>query len=325
MKKILLSLLILSFVSCDDTFNPYGEYQEEYSLYCVLNKNSSLQFLTVRKSIPNASLSFVDTINASVPGATVKIFTEDSVFSFKESVELFPDENKQPLYYYLSNFSPQKGKTYKLEASINNDIFLTCSIQAPSVSISEKKTYFILTDLTGNGIENDTLSVFDMSWETDAKNLMFLPRVYLNYYELDGPNTSLKSKEIPLFLLTTTVGLKLSYPTFIKTKNQRFLLDAFELMINELKYEGVDKDSIIISDFTASLYIVSEELARYYNSINAVSGGNSFRGTPAEYTNLKGGSGFLGYKELIKEIIRSKNLRDLVEKSGFRYYYQNFL
>lgn len=312
-KIALVSIVFLFTVSCSDDFNPYGNYEEKYSLYCVLDRNSSVQFLEIRKSIPGQEIVLADSINASVSGASVSVFSDDSVFVFNEYTKENYSQREGVFYYYAGNLFPQKGKGYKVEALINNSVVLSGELKSPDFIITKSRFYYINLETQ----ETPPRLVFDLEWEGEGENTVFLPKVFFNYYKIVGGDTLLNKKEIPLHLVLTESGFGLSYPSFTNSRLQRFGFEGFEYVVDELTSEE-EKSNILFKDFSVSLLIISEEYARYYNSINVVGDGVSIREIPAKFSNVTGGGGLFGYKETITQKLVSSYLNGLIAKAGFK-------
>lgn len=314
MKKIkrVFLIIIFLFAACSDGFNPFGDFEEKYLLYSILDRNAGVQYLTIRKSIPGNEITSIDTINASVSGAVVKITAGDSLFIFTEFAEASSVQSVNPSYYY-SNFVPQKGETYAVGVSVDEKKFLTGTIVIPNYNITRKYFHYINLDSD----EMPPRLVFDLEWDGDGENTVFLPRAFLNYYNIMGNDTLLSKKEIPLHLVLTDAGLNLSYPSFTSGRLQRFGFEGFEYVVDELASQE-EETNILFKDFSISLFIMSEEYSRYYNSLNVVDDGISIREIPAKFSNISGGGGLFGYKETISQKLVSSYLNGLIAKAGFK-------
>jgi len=87
--RFLLSILFLSIIaiSCEENFDPFGDYKEKYVLTCLLDGNSDYQVATLSRSYFTGSFSPYDnTTDPALEGAEIRVWISDSVYLFKDSI-----------------------------------------------------------------------------------------------------------------------------------------------------------------------------------------------------------------------------------------------
>ena len=120
MKKInliLISIILLTLISCDEDFNPYGDYQEKYAITCILKNNENFQTATLFRSY------LTPPSDPSVIGADVRIWYNDSVFVFRDSSVTRTDTSRYTTpfsFYYSDHFSVDYNKSIELEVLLPN-------------------------------------------------------------------------------------------------------------------------------------------------------------------------------------------------------------
>ncbi|MCH7774397.1 MAG: hypothetical protein IH784_08335, partial [Bacteroidetes bacterium] len=82
----IIIISVLFFLSCDDNFSPYGQFQEKFILTCLIRGDTTLQTATLSHSyMPDGAdpLNYDEDPNIIV--ADIRVWFEDSVYIFKDT------------------------------------------------------------------------------------------------------------------------------------------------------------------------------------------------------------------------------------------------
>ena len=116
-KLLSLVVTLLFLVSCEEDFNPYGDYQEKFAFTCILKNDENFQTATLFKSY------LTTPSDPSVIGADVRVWYNDSVFVFRDSSVARTDTSRYNTpfsFYYNKNFSVASDKSIELEVLLPN-------------------------------------------------------------------------------------------------------------------------------------------------------------------------------------------------------------
>jgi len=123
-KIILLILTGFVLISCEEDFNPYGDYFERFAFTCVLKSDQNYQVATLFRSYrPDGYDPSTYTEDPSVIGADIRVWYNDSVFVFRDTSVARVDTSryKTPFkYYYNEKFRVGNRKTIELEVLLPN-------------------------------------------------------------------------------------------------------------------------------------------------------------------------------------------------------------
>ena len=76
-KLIILIIALVLFISCDEDFNPYGDFVEKFAFTCILKNDANYQTATLFKSYrPDGFDPYSYTTDPSVIGADIRILDQ---------------------------------------------------------------------------------------------------------------------------------------------------------------------------------------------------------------------------------------------------------
>ena len=284
MKKILSSLIIiLFFISCEESFNPNTEYVESYAVNALLRGDQNKQTITIVKSINpneyqsgNRSTQFVD-------NAVIKITSEGRIYDFKDSVLI--DGNNQNIYYYfVDGLNIAEDKTYNLEVNLPNGKTLTSTTYSPRFFTFENGASTTVADPTANfGIS--------VHWRISAQNIFFHPQFYINYSILENGIEKFARIEVPNSYITKDGKMEGKYPEPSTLKTFSVDYSTFSITLQQLMDLVGDPKNIKIYNAELVLKVFDENLTKYYSSTNLIANAFSSRIYGSDYSNINGGLG----------------------------------
>ncbi|MCC6817440.1 MAG: DUF4249 family protein [Bacteroidia bacterium] len=202
-------IVVLTFVSCSNEIDVLADYEENASIYALLDPNLSMQFVKINKVFvnPNSRASDVAKIADSLYFDTIRpeiieIGTGRRIPLFKANI-LLKDSGmfaNSPNYLYVTNEQIFANQKYRLELKLPNsgklvtaetDIVSTPILRQPVSNLGLLKIFSALP--TGN-IPIELIS--------PVNGKIFDAFLYFNYIEVDKLDTNIKVlKTIPWKIL----------------------------------------------------------------------------------------------------------------------------
>lgn len=292
MKKlsILLVLIALNF-GCDDTIEPFGDFRDQYGLFCVLDGRDSLQTVIVSKNYgENLNSPYDNETDPNVKDAIVRVWYGDSVEVF-DQVEMDRQDTsryKGPLNVYQKNFNITNGKEYKIEALMNNGKKIRGITKIPDyVNFNTSSTRRIPD-------EDDEENIY-VSWSIDDEDgLYVLPKYKIIYLKNENGKDKRYEKVVPD---SYKVVEEEYIPIYPKPTIRRSVSLKLETITRAL--EGIPQGHPRLKDFKilvllVELNIYDKNLTNYYSSTNEFDESFSIALDETEYSNIDGGYGFIG-------------------------------
>jgi hypothetical protein len=264
-------LLILN--SCDNTVSYIGEFEQQYSLNCILRSDKSTQIVTIKRSYsPNE-----DPNNSDIQNAIVKLTFRDSTYIFKDSL-LAETHYAYPAvkyFYYLDDIVLAKNTVYKIEATLPNGIVLSSETKTPRYS---KLNMVEKDDVLPK--PNNAPAYYMWSLTRPEDQLLFGPAFYIRYFIL-GEEDRIIYKEVPGFHYQNNLLYEVS---------RESLDDAMQSISNGIVSAG----NVNIIDAQIEIKVFDRALGIYVNSIRTFEDEFSIRVAEANVSNIEGGFGVFG-------------------------------
>ena len=301
-KAILLFSLLASFyfLSCDDSFNPYAPFTEDYVLNGIMRGDTSYQVVTLTHSYqPNSPDPLTYKNDPAIVGAQVELTYDNKVYVLRDSSIVRTDESHfdTPFrFYYTNNLRPDINKTISIKAVLPNGKILKAETQTPNIS-NDYSFFHEFPNNTDLYFPSYTGPKSNIYWEA-LGNYIYAPDININYqvtgdsefYKIALP-VSFNEKGIPEYAKPTR-DASLSFDSSAVRKTLDELAD---------KYGGASKLKII--NITVDLQVYDEYLSTYYSSLELGLDGFSIRIDNPDYSNVNGGYGIFGCYVKARDII----------------------
>ncbi|MCK9279949.1 MAG: DUF4249 domain-containing protein [Melioribacteraceae bacterium] len=313
MKKLLLALpiIFLLIVSCEDSFDPYGELENKYIFNCVLRGDTTFQTAYLSKSYMVDNYDpYSNSDDATIKNAQIRIWEEDNVALFRDTTVGRNAESKYKTpfsFYYTDNYQPKPGAKIEIEALLPTGKRLKSTTRVP-YSISFRKS----ESDTNIRLSDDFVQV---RWSTYQPNPVFIPRLIIYYTKpVDGQRIRF-SAVVPLNYIEFNGQFKpnyakpnsdLAYGTDMKTFKK-----AMELISDGI----ADKSSIVIFSAFMEVYSLDENLSTYYNATARTNDAYSVKLTETDFSNVLAGTGIFGVFVRNYYILRMKH--DFINSFGY--------
>ncbi|MBA4407141.1 hypothetical protein C0389_07700 [bacterium] len=331
MKKILFlfasMLTVVFLISCEEAFDPMGDFNDQYVLNCIIKIDTTFQIATISRS-NKADIGYSTTGNIedqSVFGAKITLicsnFIGTEVYHFRDTIiENSNDKRyKTPIhFYYLKNFNPS---ITSLE--FNPGVFRRYgyNIKIEAVLPDGKK----LTAVSGtNGLDSTVINRYKqenpVNLEPEFLSFQLLtnsqPELLIKYSKLENGNWIDYEKliprhysiggnaEIPNYPMVARFGSLVQYDTI-----------AIRKTLQNISAGDPNKQNYVIKKIVFMLNVLDGAFASHLSSQQTFKTDFSYRETQPDYTNISGGLGVFGVMYTIK---MEMPLQLMIRSLGYR-------
>jgi hypothetical protein len=319
LKLVVLIFISVFILSCDEDFNPYGDFVEKYAFTCILKSDENYQTATLFRSYrPDEFDPYSYTTDPSVLGADIRIWYNDSVFVFKDSSVARQDTSryKTPFsFYYNDKFQVENRKTVDLEVLLSNGRRLRSSSFTPSKINFENKSDVLIPAGTKN--------IIQIFWSTFDEGTFFLPELSIRYKQNINGEIVDKTKEVPLRYVNHGGGSVPVYPSANASLTVVYNLNAIATALQEISDGDPQKQNYSIHErLSFSLIAYDLPTTRYISSTGGTIDDLTVSVDVADYTNIEGGFGLFGsYSK--RNYSRLRFLQDFIDSFGYNFIIDN--
>lgn len=318
-KVILFILIGFVFISCEEDFNPYGDYFERYAFTCILKSDQNYQTATLFRSYrPDGYDPSAYTEDPSVIGADIRVWYNDTVFVFRDTsvARIDTSRYKTPFrYYYNDKFKVGNRKTIELEVLLPNGKRLRSASVTPG-QINYNDQSDVIIPAGGK-------SIIQIIWNTLDDGTFFSPRMAIRYKQNINGEIVDKIKDVP-YKYVNQGGIQVPvYPAPSASATIVYDLSAITKTLEEISAGDPNKQNYSVLQkiiFTVAAFDLPT--SKYVSS----TGGNiddlTVTVDVADYTNIEGGFGLFGsYSK--KNYTRLRFVEDYIESFGYNFIVEN--
>ena len=294
-------LALLTISSCDESFNPKGEYAEKYILNCVLRGDTSYQVAILTHSYDvNGYDPYANKTDPAITGADIRLWYNDSVFVFRDSVvdriggKRYDDSLK---IYYLKNLDIQFNKPIEIEALLPNGRRLRSSSTTSKEIIFDDKN-------SSKVIPPVNTSLVQVVWNNNSELAYYLSRFKVTWYKKVNGQSEMHVMEIPVRYNIEGGRYIPVYPNPSFQTTVFYDPDAIRRALESISEGDPDKSnySVLINN-PIEIFGLDQNLVRYY-SANTQDNNFTVRLDETDYSNIDGGFGVFG-----SYIVKNYNIR----------------
>ena len=310
------TLTLITLSSCDESFNPKGEYTEKYILNCVLRGDTSYQVAILTHSYDvNGYDPYMNKTDPAITGADIRLWYNDSVFVFRDSVvdriggTRYGDSLK---IYYLNNLNLQYNKPVEIEALLPDGRRLESSTTtAKDIIFDDKNSSKVIPPVN--------TSLVQVGWNGNSETSYYLSRFKVTWYKKVNGQSEMHVMEIPV-----KYNLKGGQyiPVYPKPSFQTTVFydpDGIRRALESISEGDPDKSnySVLINN-QIEIFGLDQNLVRYY-AANTQDNNFTVRLDETDYSNIDGGFGVFG-----SYVIKNYNIRfvaDFITELGYNPIY----
>jgi len=288
---ITLSILILISFSCDDNFNPFGDYKEKYILTCLLDGNSDFQVATLSKSYFTGTFNPYDnTMDPSLESAEIRIWLSDSVYLLRDSTIERQDSSRYKTsfkFYYTEQVRPTSGKTLEIDA------LLPTGKRLRSLTVTPNEISF--SNQNPNVIPPVDQNYLTFIWQAQSTYTFCDIRILVTYYKNENGINIKYEKEIPIAYKSHGGADEPVYPPAARQTVVSYPMDVITKFLESISAGDDNKSNYYIEiKPKVEVLVMDEALSRYYSSTSQSLNDLSVRLDENDYTNIEGGFGIFG-------------------------------
>jgi len=322
MKTIKLLLIVFScliFISCEEDFNPYGDYFERYAFTCILKSDQKNQTATLFRSYrPDGYDPLTYTEDPSVVGADIRVWYNDTVFVFRDTsiARIDTSRYKTPFrFYYNDKFSVGIRKPIELEILLPNGKRLRSSSVTPGQIVYNDQSD-VLIPVGGK-------SIFQFMWNTLDDGTFFAPRMAIRYKQNINGEIVDKIKDVPYKYVNQGGNQVPVYPPPSASATIVYDLAAITKTLEELSAGDPNKQNFsVYQKISFSVVAFDIPTSRYVSSTGGSIDDLTVSVDVSDYTNIEGGFGLFGsYSK--RDYTRLRFMQDYIESFGYHFIVEN--
>ena len=272
----ILTLLSIFLCSCEENISYFGEFDQQYSLNCILRGDKDIQIATIKRSYPPGE----ENLNSDVRDAMIKLILPDTTLLFKDSVLAEPDPKNSSVnyFYYLDNYRLTKNTVIKIEALLPDGTVLNSETTSPyyfSVRLVGGSEDLVIPD------ENSSESYL-YNWDIIGNYVpvAFGPSFYISYY-ISGYEDIIHYKKVT--------------GKYVQELNHyEVRMEFIDKTMQDISIGINNKASINIIGSCFEVKVYDTALGIYVNSIQTFEDEFSVRISEPNLSNINGGFGVFG-------------------------------
>jgi hypothetical protein len=318
-KLLIFFIAIISVLSCDEDFNPYGDFTERYAFTCILKSDVNFQTATLFRSFrPDGFDPYSFTKDPSILGADIRVWYDGSVFIFKDSSVIRQDSSRYNTpfnFYYNDQFQIENRKTIELEVLLPNGRRLRSASFTPAKINYENKS-----DVTIPAGTKDIIQIF---WLSIDKDIFFFPKLSIRYRQKVNGEIVDGLKDVPLRYLNHGGESVPVYPVPNSATTVVYDINAIKIALQEISINDPQKQNYSVYQKLA-FELVAYDLptTRYISSTGGRIDDLTVSVDVADYTNIEGGFGLFGsYSK--RDYTKLRFLQEFIDAFGYNFINEN--
>lgn len=319
LRLLFLVFIGFLFLSCEEDFNPYGDYFERFAFTCVLKSDQNYQTATLFRSYrPDGYDPLTYTEDPSVVGADIRVWYNDSVFVFRDSSVARVDTSryKTPFsFYYNNKFRVGNRKTIELEVLLPNGKRLRSTSVTPG-QINYNDQSDVIIPAGGK-------SIVQIIWNTLDDGIFFAPRMAIRYKQNINGEIVEKTKDVPYKYVNQGGSQLPVYPAPSASATIVYDLSAITKTLEEISAGDPNKQNFsVYQKILFSVAAFDLPTSRYVSSTGGTIDDLTVSVDVSDYTNIEGGFGLFGsYSK--KDYTRLRFMEDYIESFGYNFIVEN--
>lgn len=319
--KLLFLIIFIALISnsCNDSFDPFGEFQDNYALTSILKSYTTFQVATLSHNYRgNGFDPFGNTEDPSIIGADIRVWLGDSVYVFRDTSISRIDTSRYttPFYFYYNNqFIIKPDENLEIEVLLQNGRRLKASSRAPGEIFFDDESDVIIPAVGSELVK--------FIWNQQVEGTFFSPQLTIRYLQNINGIIVEKFKKVPVKYVEQNGELVPFYSQPSNRTTVIYELDAVNRALEEISAGDPNKDNYtILQSPVFELIALDLNLSRYVSSTNQTFDDLTVTVNESDFTNVEGGLGVFGsYTK--KNYDRIKFRPDYIESFGYNFLFDN--
>ncbi len=315
-KLLILTLISIPlFVSCDADFSPYAEFQDKYSLTCLLRNDSTFQTAVLSHNyLPDQPDPLSNTIDPSIVGADIRVWYNDLVYVLSDSSETRTDTSRysEPFrFYYNDKFKINPQEEIEIEVLLPNGRRLFASSITPKDIIFSGESDVIVPPVNSEFV--------NFIWAASEQGAYFSPKFEIKYLQIINGTPELKTIEVPLKYVEKNGNLDPVYPEASNRTIVVYSMESINQTLEKISEGDPNKQNYTVFQTPLfNLLAFDAELSRYASSTSQSLNDLTVTLNTADYTNIQGGLGIFG-SYIKKNYSSIKFQQNFIESFGYNF------
>lgn len=309
LKHFLGILIIILNLSCEDDLNPFVKGEDVYILNCVLKNDRAYQtaFLSKNYFVDNFDPKS-DTNDHSISNSYIRIFFDDSVKIFSDTLlQKSENSNQNITAYFNNNFLTKPDTEYELEAILNDGRKLRATTKTP-----KKVSFNSDSDKIIPPVEKNFVTIF---WD-DNQRLYTAARFLIIYSKFENGISVRYQKEVPRKYVFENSQYIPYFPEPSYSDEINVEMSTFNKAMEEISNGDENKENYTIFSFILEILIYDQNLTAYYASKAELDEGFSVTTDASDFSNIIGGRGIFG--TFIKQKFSIKFTQEYIKSFGYK-------
>jgi hypothetical protein len=312
-------MLIPLIISCDADFSPYAEFQDKYSLTCLLRSDTSFQTAVLSHNyLPDQPDPNSYTNDPSIIGADIRVWYNDSVYVLSDSSETRTDSSRYTgsyRFYFNDKFKINPQEVIEIEVLLPNGRRLFSSSVTPKDIIFSDESDVVIPPV------NSDFVIF--VWVANEMGAYYSPKFEIKYLQIVNGNPELKTIEVPLKYADQNGVLEPVYPEASNRTSVVYSMETIMLTLEKISEGDPNKQNYTVFQTPLfNLLAFDNALSRYASSTSQSLDDLNVTLNTADYTNIQGGFGIFGsyIKRNYSSIIFQQNF---IESYGYNFIFDS--
>lgn len=292
-KYIIIPLLSLLTLSCEENFSPKGELKDKVIFNCIIRGDTTAQTAFLSRSYqvegydPNTN-----TNDPAIKNAEIRLWNSDSVYLFKDGAFERSDTSRYSslgsLYY--CSYKPDFDEPLEIEALLANGKRLKASTKVPSrIEID-----YNFNDNIAPTSNDVVIGAWKPVYEKREETPFYLPIFKIAYYKKENGIDIKHEKPIAVNYARKGDKYVPVYPSASSRKQCVYKLDAIERAMREISEGDPVKTNYRVLSIIVEVYAFDRNLSAFYSAGKIQSDGFTITIDQADYSNIDGGLGIFG-------------------------------
>ena len=315
-KLIMLMLVSISlFISCDADFSPYAEFQDKYSLTCLLRNDTTYQTAVLSHNyLPSQPDPNSYTNDPSIVGADIRVWYNDSVYVLSDSSETRTDSSRYTgpyRFYFNDNFKITPQEEIEIEVLLENGRRLFSSSVTPKDIIFSDESDVIIPPVNSDLVK--------FVWAANEQGAYYSPKFEIKYLQIINGNPEQKTIEVPLKYVNKNGILEPVYPEASNRTTVVYSMETIAQTLENISEGDPNKQNYSVYQTPLfNLLAFDAALSKYASSTSKSLNDLTVTLNTADYTNIEGGFGIFG-SYIKKNYSTIKFQQNFVESFGYNF------
>lgn len=320
-RYIIIGLLILVFISCEEDVNFFGEGDSNYVLSCIIVDGDSNHFAYLTKSYEiEAETQSGNSYNA-VKNAFIELNEDGKTFYFRDTLLLKNNQGEIDSIwcYVLTGYELKPDNNLQIQCRLPNGE--TIFAETHTSPDDNHRMSRIKTQIPPGYSWEDTDGFVIEFGERDQvrSGYFYYPSLTVDYTKATENDEIIHRKEIPSRVVEINGSELFYYPYSVYYPDVYYELEALKLGLLDICEEGFEPYNYKIVNTNFAVYSPDKNLAKYHEAGKALENSFNILIVKPSYSNIDGGRGI--FATSMKASRKCSLRRDIVENLGFRSIY----